>query len=616
MGKSVKRGKLSLLWKIIIPTMIVVGIVCCTLAVTAFIFTRNLLTNEINTEMRSRAESLIINLDDTISDTVSDLQLMSQDPNLAVTFENNYIGRSARKLASRRLAELVTLYPIFQVIALANENGEYIACSIEESVGTVAVSDRAYFQASIKGEISISDILTSKSTGESVFVVSIPFSGKKGEKGVFLGAIRMEHFMKAYIDTIKIADTGYAYIINQNGVCIAHPNRETITTDISGLEFGKTILREKNGFVQYEWEGVSKFCAFQEFGRLGWIVVLTAPVEEVFKDVSHIRNSMAGITIGGLLLIALGITWLIRKIVVKPTNSVVSELTDTAQKLKIGADQMAASGNTVSQGTAQQAASIEQTSSSLEEMASMTRNNADHANNADQLAQQSLHSFSSANNALNSLTDAMAGIGQASAETQKIIKTIDEIAFQTNLLALNAAVEAARAGEAGAGFAVVADEVRNLALRAAEASKNTARLIEKTVSKVDSGNGQVEQVNQTFSSVAEAVRKLSEIVTDIRLASGEQAQGIEQISKAVAEMDKVVQQNAAVAEESAASSNEMKSQSEKLNDMVTQLRAIIGRETKKQENAVIHTTRVKRSGGMRLPPPDDHRGNHLYLESK
>ncbi len=180
-----------------------------------------------------------------------------------------------------------------------------------------------------------------------------------------------------------------------------------------------------------------------------------------------------------------------------------------------------------------------------------------------------------ANDTMKELTGSMNEIAKASEETQKIVKTIDEIAFQTNLLALNAAVEAARAGEAGAGFAVVADEVRSLALRAADAAKNTAQLIDGTVKTVQGGTKLVTKTNEAFTEVAGGTIKVGELVSEIAAASNEQAQGIEQVNKAVVEMDKVVQQNAANAEESASASEVMNAQAMKMKSSVLRLVSLI-----------------------------------------
>jgi methyl-accepting chemotaxis protein len=154
-----------------------------------------------------------------------------------------------------------------------------------------------------------------------------------------------------------------------------------------------------------------------------------------------------------------------------------------------------------------------------------------------------------ANVSMSELTGSMNEIAAGSEQTQKIVRTIDEIAFQTNLLALNAAVEAARAGEAGAGFAVVADEVRNLAIRAAEAAKNTSGLIENIVKKIRNGEKLVGVTNEAFKGIMGSSGKVLQLIAQIAGSSQEQSLGIDQISRAVAEMNSLTQQNAAGAEE-------------------------------------------------------------------
>jgi methyl-accepting chemotaxis protein len=203
----------------------------------------------------------------------------------------------------------------------------------------------------------------------------------------------------------------------------------------------------------------------------------------------------------------------------------------------------------LSEAASEQAASLEETSSSLEEMASMIKNNADSTAKANGLMSGANQTIEKANASMSQLTVSMKEIANASEQTQKIVKTIDEISFQTNLLALNAAVEAARAGEAGAGFAVVAEEVRNLALRAAEAAKNTSNLMGDIVGKIRAGEKLVITTNQDFVEMRSSSSKVVELMGGIAASSQEQSQGIEQINTAILQMNQVTQQNAASAEE-------------------------------------------------------------------
>jgi methyl-accepting chemotaxis protein len=275
------------------------------------------------------------------------------------------------------------------------------------------------------------------------------------------------------------------------------------------------------------------------------------------------------LVLGGLLsfFIARGIS--------RPIRRISEGLGQGSEQVAAASAQVSSAAQTLAQGASEQAASLEETSSSMEEMFAMTKQNADNSNQANSLMHEAGKVVAQANDSMKELRGAMEKITAASDETAKIIKTIDEIAFQTNLLALNAAVEAARAGEAGAGFAVVADEVRSLAMRAAEAAKNTSSLIEGNLQNIRQGADLVASTDGAFSQVEESSQKVGELVAEIAAASGEQTQGLEQINRATSDMDKVTQQVAANAEESAASSEEMNAQAVTLNEMVAELMSMV-----------------------------------------
>jgi methyl-accepting chemotaxis protein len=239
------------------------------------------------------------------------------------------------------------------------------------------------------------------------------------------------------------------------------------------------------------------------------------------------------------------------------------------------AGQLSDDSESLAEGANQQAVSLDETSSALEEMASMTSRNSDNATRTRQTADHSLKLIGIGAQSVESVTQGMAEIAESSAKISNIIKIIEEIAFQTNLLALNAAVEAARAGEAGQGFAVVANEVRNLAGRSASAAKDTSELIESTVARVRTGSGQVAELAVSFRDIEAESQNVGHLVTEITTATNEQAQGIAQVNTAVAQMEKVTQGNAATAQQSASASAELSGQSRNLNDLIQGLASLI-----------------------------------------
>ncbi len=444
----------------------------------------------------------------------------------------------------------------------------------------VKVSERSYFQeAKAKGEAVIGDPVISKVSNEPVIVVAVPIKNEDGSFQGILGLTVRIDFLIENLSKIKVGKSGYVFMADRNGLIISHPTKDLILKlDLDktpGLEdLGRAMATGASGVVNYVFKGDKKIAGYAPVGINGWMIGATQLSSDFLEPVR--RQVFGMLTIGFVALVAtLLVFFVFSRRLTRPILEAVAGLREGSDQVAAAATQVSGAGQQLAEGASEQAASLEETSSALEEIASMSRQNAQNSSQADVIVKEALRDIGEAQRSMEILTGAMREIASASEETQKIIKTIDEIAFQTNLLALNAAVEAARAGEAGAGFAVVADEVRNLAVRAAEAAKNTAQLIENTVTKVRHGDGVLLQVNDAFAKVAQGTGRIGELVGEIAAASGEQADGVEQVNRAVAEMDKVVQRNAANAEESASAAEELNAQAEQMREYVRQLAVLV-----------------------------------------
>ena len=251
---------------------------------------------------------------------------------------------------------------------------------------------------------------------------------------------------------------------------------------------------------------------------------------------------------------------------------VVSSLTETSREVQVGAEEISRGNLALSGRTEEQAASLEETASSMEQMTSIVRNNADNAAKANELAGAAREQAERGGTVVDSAVAAMSAINVASKKIADIIVLINEIAFQTNLLALNAAVEAARAGEHGRGFAVVASEVRNLASRSAAAAKEIKALIEDSAAKVNEGTKLVGESGKVLAEIVMRVKAVTDVMGEIASSSREQASGIEQVNKAVTSMDAVTQQNAALVEQASAASQALTAQAKNLTKVIEHYR--------------------------------------------
>ena len=487
---------------------------------------------------------------------------------------------------------------------------------------TTDVSENANYLKAMAGERWVSSPAPVEGSDQIVMTYSLPIITSAGQnEGVLMMMVDGYH-LSDMISGITYAKTGYAFIIDDEGVMLAHPDREMVRTqdrtfekaekdpEQKGLaDMMRLMLEGQTGIGEYTYKGVTKYASYAPIEGTHWSMSLTAPRAEVFEGIDRLQQVLLLAAIILALISALAALMIANRLhrpILKLTqaaekfstgnldvepnvraknemgvlarsfsaiavnmSNILRSIYTASEQVAAGSRQIADSGMHLAQGSTEQASALEELSASVEQLASQTRMNASSASEANELANTARGLAERGNEKMGNMLKAMDEIDQSSANITRIIKVIDDIAFQTNILALNAAVEAARAGEHGKGFAVVAEEVRNLAAKSAAAAKETSGLIEGSSKSVSGGSKLARETAEALEKIVSEVSRVAALVNGISVSSGEQSSGIEQINQGLLQISKVVQSISASSQQSAAASRQLTAQADALRQQVS-----------------------------------------------
>lgn len=571
-------NNISLFGKIIGLIVITVLLVGGTVYWTSYCLLSNAVYEESQSEMKKMSSLVKAHMDDLQNNAAMTATVLAQRQDLISAIEKGDTAAiqaiSTEYVKSRQVA----------ILTIADKNGNVLGRGHSDKAGD-SVSSQMNVQNALAG-------FASAGVEEGDVVKFSLWAGNPIRKGdMVIGSVTAGYDLstEAFVDAVKNKFDVECTIFQgdtRTSTTIIKGGKRAIGTKMDNQQVIETVLKKGETFLN-----VNNILG-KNYDTAYWplkdVEGKTVGMFFIGKDRHLIEQAMKGTILPAFLaafiiaFIMLSVSFIWVRSIVTTLNKTISGLTTSHEEVSRTADQVSSASHSLAEVASEQAATLEETSSSMEEIFAMTKRNADNAGQAKVMVGDAKSIVERVSNNMADMSKAIVEITKTSEETSKIIKTIDEIAFQTNLLALNAAVEAARAGEAGAGFAVVADEVRNLSIRAAEAAKNTGNLIDNTIKAVKIGNELTQKTQEAFKDNITVSGKINQLIDEIATASQEQANGISDVSKAIAEMNGVTQQAAASAEESASASEELNAQAEQMKGHVVDLSAVVGGSTQKR----------------------------------
>lgn len=597
--------------KILVPIILLIVLGMGLIAYISYSRSSSALEDVLIENLQQHTDSTITILQSWLKDRKLDLATWSEQKIYATSVKDSFMGKAARKMANVQLAKLKEEYGYYEEICLANPAGEIVAASREEILGKFKVDDRDYFASAMAGDISVSDAVKSRGTGNPVFFISSPIKEKDAIIGVIFSVVDISVFNASFIDPIKVGQSGYAYMYNRDGVFIAHPDKTHILElNMKDYDFGKKMLERKQGLIEYTFEGVTKQVAFKPIEALGWTVAVNAPTVEIMAPARALGRINLIVTLA-VILAATVLIYLVVNAIVAKLNQVVHGLQDAAEgegdltkrlnvssndevgelahwfnafvekiqgivselaqhagridhsseslagiskQMNTGAEQtsskasmVAAASEEMSSNVTSVAAAMEQAASNINVVAAATEEMTATIQEIGQSTEKARNITEEAVGQTGRASDQVGELGSAAQEIGKVVEAITDISEQVNLLALNATIEAARAGEAGKGFAVVANEIKDLARQTSEATMAIKQRVESIQHSTDGTIEEIENITRVVNSVNEVVTTIASAVEEQSTTTGEIAGNIAQASLGIGEVNENIAQSSSVA---------------------------------------------------------------------
>ena len=593
--------RLNFRQKIVIPVFILLVIGLGGLGYISGSKAKTALKESITQQIVHVSQSTVSAMDAWVDDRARELMIWSTLEIFGNALEKGPDGERARKTINQKLEEWRLRHGVYEGINLADSNGEIIAGSPASVIGTINLSQRDYFKTALSGSQALSKVLTSKASGNPIIVVSAPVKTSRGIEGILFAIVNLQAFSQQFTDSITIGKKGYAYLLNDKGIVVAHPDKTKINRfDLKKTDYGQVILSQKNGDVPATVDGRAVHNAFAHSKKINAYVVVHSDDQEVFAPAAAMtRFTLIVSTI--ITLLASTIVWIIAATIVRPINATAAALKDISEGdgdltqrvtiqsrdeigdlaqwvnkfiarlnqiiVTIGTDSetvsassdevlsiselMAEDSKDLTSRSNSVAVSAGEMSDSMRSVAAASEQAAINLTSVTESAGQMKRTLTevaancdkarnvteSAVQTVDTATARVAKLGASAKDITKVTEAITDIAEQTNLLALNATIEAARAGEAGKGFAVVAGEIKGLAAQTAEATMNIKEKILGIQDSTKDTIREVEQITQVISEVTAIVSEIAAAIEEQSVSASDVADNIEQASAGIRDIN-------------------------------------------------------------------------------